>query len=106
MCHTSIYYSVHVLCYSMARVSVRRMIRCNLETLLGTKGWTRYRLSAESGVHNAVLAKYAKNEVQEFNAETLNHICSTLGCGVGELLEYVPDKPGKSRKRQSTTNRR
>jgi putative transcriptional regulator len=69
------------------------MIQCNLETLLDTKGWTRYRLSIESGVHNAVLAKYAKNEVQEFNGETLSAICATLECSVGELLEYVPAKP-------------
>lgn len=75
------------------------MIRCNLETLLEAKGWTRYRLSVESGVHNAVLAKYVKDEVQEFNAATLAAICSSLGCTVGELLEYVPDKPRKASKR-------
>lgn len=75
------------------------MIRCNLETLLETKGWTRYRLGVESGVHNAVLAKYAKNEVREFNADTLNAICATLACEVGELIEYVPETPRASTKK-------
>ena len=59
----------------------------------------------ENGYSSAKLRKekiFGEKTMQDFrtNAEipykTLNKLCSMLGCGVGDIIEYVPDeKPGE-----------
>jgi putative transcriptional regulator len=71
------------------------MIRFRLDKLLKDRELTAYRLSMESGIHQRVLSKYVNNQVREISLETLNTICKTLRCQVGDLIKYVPDKTGQ-----------
>ena len=68
------------------------MIRFRLEELLKARGWSDYRLAQESGVGANVIGKYRKNQVKEPSLYVMNLLCAALGCGIGELMEYVPDK--------------
>jgi len=73
------------------------MIICNLETLLERRGWTVYKLAQETGLHNSVLSKYRYGQVRRADLTAVEAICKALECGVGDLLEYVPDRKAKKR---------
>ena len=67
------------------------MIVFRLDKLLEKRGWTAYRLAQESGIHPSVLSKYVNNQVREISLDTLDALCRSLACRVGELIEYVAD---------------
>ena len=74
------------------------MIKFRLDELLEKRGWTAYQLAKESGIHPSVLSKYVNNQVKAVSLETLELICSTLGCRPGDLIDYVPDQRASRRK--------
>ena len=74
------------------------MIVFNLERLLSDRGWTDYRFAQESGIARIIVGKYRRNAVRQPDLETLNSMCATLGCKIGDLMEYVPDKQTKAPK--------
>jgi len=74
---------------------LRAVIVFHLDKLLADRGWTAYRLAQETGLHYAVLAKYQKNQVRRADLKALNAICAVMGCSMGELVEYVPDKAAR-----------
>lgn len=80
------------------------MITFRLDKLLKARGWSDYRLSQESGLHPNVIGKYRRNLAKQPDLTVLNKMCATLECGIGDLMEYVPDKAkpkasGTSKKR-------
>jgi len=68
------------------------MIRFRLEELLKARGWTDYRLAQETGIGANVIGKYRRNLVTRPDLAVISRLCERLKCGVGELMEYVPDK--------------
>ena len=68
------------------------MIRFRLEELLKARDWTDYRFAQESGIGAAVIGKYRRNLVRQPDLTVVSKMCATLQCGVGDLMEYVPDK--------------
>lgn len=74
------------------------MILFRLEKLLKDRDWTDYRLSQESGLHPNVIGKYRRNGVKRPDLGALNTMCAVLQCGIGDLMEYVPDKKAKARR--------
>ncbi len=73
------------------------VIICNLEALLERRGWTVYKLAQETGLHNSVLSKYRYSQVRRADLIAVEAICKALECGVGDLLEYVPEKKAKKK---------
>jgi putative transcriptional regulator len=73
------------------------MVRFLLDELLKARGWTDYRLAQESGIGANVIGKYRRNLVRQPDLRIVNRLCETLGCEIGELMEYVPDKKLKRR---------
>ena len=71
------------------------MIRFRLEELLKARGWTDYRLAQETGIGANVIGKYRRNLVTRPDLGIISRLCERLKCGVGELMEYVPDKKKK-----------
>jgi putative transcriptional regulator len=67
------------------------MVRFLLDELLKARGWTDYRLSQESGIGANVIGKYRRNLVRQPDLRIINKLCQTLGCEIGELMEYIPD---------------
>jgi putative transcriptional regulator len=74
------------------------MIRFKLNELLEARGWTAYRLAQESGIREDVIGKYRNNQVKRAVLANLSTLCVVLKCDLGELMEYVPDKPTKASK--------
>jgi putative transcriptional regulator len=48
-------------------------------------------ISKETGVSTSTLTAYAKQEVNRFDASTLEALCAFFDCQPGDLLEYVPE---------------
>ena len=68
-------------------------IRVKLRQALDSRGITRNRLRTLTGVKYDVIDRYYKSEtVQMADLDFLAKVCCVLGCGLEELLEYVPAK--------------
>ncbi|WP_342416241.1 helix-turn-helix transcriptional regulator [Paenibacillus sp. FSL R10-2782] len=60
-------------------------IKQNVDRLLERRGWTRYRLSKESGVAMSVIYSLGEKESGP-TADKLLKIANALGCTVDELV--------------------
>jgi DNA-binding Xre family transcriptional regulator len=60
-------------------------IKNNVDKLLKSKGWTRYRLSKESGVTMSLIYSLGGKESGP-SADTLLKIADALGCTIDELV--------------------
>jgi transcriptional regulator with XRE-family HTH domain len=60
-------------------------IKNNIEKLLESKGWTKYRLSKESGVSMTVIYSLASKESGP-TAETLLKLANALGVTIDEIV--------------------
>jgi len=72
------------------------MIRSRLGILLAEKGHRESRkvtyqtVVEEAGLSKGVLVRLHSQGFGRVDTETLDKLCSYLGCGVGDILEYVP----------------
>jgi len=48
-------------------------------------------LSRQTGISKNALSELYYERVKAIRLETLEKICSVLGCTVGDLIEYQPD---------------
>lgn len=55
-------------------------------------------IAETTGVHRVTLSKLANNKQYDVRISTIDKLCEYFGCGVGDLLEYVPDQPAPRRK--------
>ena len=76
------------------------MIRFRLEELLKARDWSDYRFAQESGIGANVIGKYRRNLVKQPDLTVMGKMCATLKCGIGDLIEYVPDKASKATKKR------
>lgn len=60
-------------------------------------------LQEETGLASSTLSRLLKNEpIDRIDGKTLDTLCQYFGCGVGDLLEYVPDaKPTEGKQTAS-----
>jgi DNA-binding Xre family transcriptional regulator len=86
---------VHTLVMSTGPQPHTRVIVFRLAQLLEEKGWTPYRLAKESGIPQPtvyrLLSERGETETR-IALKTLDTLCDTLECTVGELLEHIPAK--------------
>ncbi len=59
--------------------------------LLIDRKMNRTELKDEAGVSFNVLAKLGKNEY--VSMESLQKICKTLSCNIGDIMDFVDEKP-------------
>ena len=57
--------------------------------LLIDKNMNKIDLRLAAGITTTALAKLGKNE--NVNTEILGKICKVLGCGVDDVMEFVPE---------------
>ena len=73
------------------------MIRCRIKWLRLEKEEREkrklpyYVISAETGLSQGVLVRMMNSNFERVETPTLNALCKYFDCGIGELLEYVPD---------------
>lgn len=66
------------------------MIRYDrLWATMATKGLTQYRLIKQYNFSAGQIGRLKKN--MHVSTHTLNTLCSILGCGISDILEYIPE---------------
>lgn len=48
-------------------------------------------IAGATGVHRVTLSKLANNKRYNVGIDTVEKLCAYFRCGVGDILEYVPD---------------
>lgn len=54
------------------------------------KGISTYQLREKCGIDSKTIRRLRANE--NIETKTLNKLCTTLGCTLEEIAEYVPDE--------------
>lgn len=65
----------------------------HLGELIERSDISKNRFSHLAAMERTQINNYCNNKVARVDLDVLARICSTLGCSIGELLEYVPDGP-------------
>jgi len=74
-------------------------IRNRFMTLLNEKGARESRrvtykdVKEATGIDQSTLSDWARNTIRRYDADKIAALCEFFGCGVGDLLEYVPAAP-------------
>lgn len=63
----------------------------HLDGLLKEKGLSKNKFAQRAELQRTQLNRYIRNEVVLLNIDVLARMCSVLGCGIDELLEYIED---------------
>ena len=66
----------------------------NLWKLLIDKKWNKTQLRNEAHISTNAVAKLGRNET--VSLETLEKICSALGCKIDDVVDFVPDSKEES----------
>jgi putative transcriptional regulator len=73
-------------------LSKARRLRFEKEERDGKK-LTYERMVEETGLSSTTLARMLKTEpLERIDAGTINALCRYFGCGLSDLLEYVPEE--------------
>ena len=67
------------------------MIKIHLSRLLGEHKKRIADLQRDTGLARNTLAGLYRDDVARIDRNTLNLLCAYFNCGVGDLIEWVPD---------------
>jgi DNA-binding Xre family transcriptional regulator len=85
------HFSLVVTIADLLEKGINMAVRYNkLWKLLIDKEMKKVDLRDQAGLTTNVLAKLGKNE--HVSTQSLEKICKTLECEVGDILEFVPDE--------------
>ena len=66
-----------------------------LSEKLGKKRWSQADLVRETGIRPMTINRLYNDTAMSIKMEHLDCIYKALGCGVADILEYVPDPESK-----------
>ena len=69
------------------------VIKIHLSRLLGEHKKRIADLQRDTGLARNTLAGLYRDDVARIDRNTLNLLCAYFNCGVGDLIEWVPDAP-------------
>ena len=67
------------------------MVRLTIDKYLDQHGITRYELAKRTDVKFQTIDRYYKNRVVRYDSYILDRICTSLGCTLCDIIEYVSD---------------
>lgn len=68
------------------------MIKCRLSVLMGERKMKISDVARATGLHrNTVTLLYDETAVR-IDLDALNRLCGLFDCGVGDILQHVPDE--------------
>jgi putative transcriptional regulator len=67
-------------------------IRVRLRELLEKRGMAQTELQAKSGLGYSTINALYHGKTERVEFATLGALCAVLGCEVGDVIEYVPEK--------------
>lgn len=65
-------------------------IHIRLDELIKQKGISKNKLSHRAEMQRTQVNRFCNNEITRLDTDVLARLCSTLGCTIGDLLEFVP----------------
>jgi len=65
------------------------MIKCHLSKLMGEKKLKIVDVARETGVNRGTVTRLYHETASRVELEVIEALCSYLGCGVGDLFEFV-----------------
>ncbi len=65
-------------------------IKIKLRSVMDKNGITRNQLAKLTDTRFEVVNKWYNGNVERIDADVLARLCFTLGCDVGDIIEYVP----------------
>ena len=71
------------------------MIMINLDVMMAKRKMSLNELSDKVGITIANLSILKNNHAKAIRFSTLEAICRTLNCEVGDIIEYIPDEEVK-----------
>ncbi len=78
------------------------MIRSHLTDLMLRHQLRPTELARLAQVNRSTVAALTRDRATRVDLTALERICKVLGCGLGDLLEIVPDDPAQGSQAQST----
>ena len=67
------------------------MIKSKLKVRLAERDETALGISKKTGISYKTLSYFKNNKLTRFDSSVLERLCQALNCGVGDILEYIPD---------------
>jgi putative transcriptional regulator len=67
------------------------MIRCHLGRLLGDRKLKIADVVRDTDINRGTLTRLYYETSERVELEALDRLCEYFGCGIDQLLEYVPD---------------
>lgn len=64
------------------------MVLLTLEKALDERKISRYELAKRTGIQYQIIDNYYKNRVKRYDSDVLDRICTALGCGIEDIIEY------------------
>ena len=64
------------------------MIKLTIDTTLQKLNISRYELAKRTGIQYQIIDNYYKNRVKRYDSDVLDRICTALGCGIEDIIEY------------------
>lgn len=64
------------------------MIKLTLDTTLQKLNISRYELAKRTGIQYQIIDNYYKNRVKRYDSDVLDRICTALGFGIEDIIEY------------------
>jgi putative transcriptional regulator len=77
------------------------MIRSHLTDLMRRHGLRAAELARLAHVNRSTVAAQTRDRATRVDLTALERICTVLGCGLGDLLEIVPDVSPQGRNANS-----
>lgn len=67
------------------------MIRCHLSTLMGAHKQKIADVARATGLNRSTITALYFETATRIDVGTLEALCKLFECGIGDLIEYVPD---------------
>lgn len=75
------------------------MLKIHLSRLMGEKRLKISEVSRLTGVDRGTITRLYQETAVRVELDTLEQLCRVLECGVGDLLEYLPEPDTRSNPR-------
>jgi len=68
------------------------MLKCHLSRIMGEKRLKISDVSVATGINRGTLTRLYYEKASRVDLETIDSLCEYLGCGVGDLFEFVSSR--------------
>lgn len=71
------------------------MIKCHLSTLMGQRKLRVMDVARATGLSRNTVTLLYKETAERVDLDAIERLCQLFNCGVGDLLEYIPEEAAR-----------